>query len=100
MRSLAPAHAGRVPAAARESPGAEDHDGRTSAPIVSRDDYLPAEMYLESNVAGVAAVNGGLEIRGRGNSTWSMPKKPYRLKLTDKHGAARHAVEPGLGAAR
>lgn len=24
---------------------------------------------------------GALEIRGRGNSTWSMPKKPYRVKL-------------------
>ena len=55
------------------------------APIVSRDLYLPGQMTLESNVAGVAPLNGGLEIRGRGNSTWDlMPKKPYRLKLTDK----------------
>jgi hypothetical protein len=56
-----------------------------SAPIVSRDDYINAQMSLVSNVAGVAAVNGGLQIRGRGNSTWDIhPKKPYRLKLTDK----------------
>ena len=41
-------------------------------------------MNLESNVAGAAPVIGGLQIRGRGNSTWGMPKKPYRLKLTDK----------------
>ena len=41
-----------------------------SAPIVSKDDYLPAQMNLESNVAGTAAVIGGLQIRGRGNSTW------------------------------
>ncbi len=55
------------------------------APIVSRDTYLPGQMTLESNVAGVAPLTGGLEIRGRGNSTWDlMPKKPYRLKLTDK----------------
>lgn len=55
------------------------------APIVSRETYLPAQLYLESNVAGVAPVNSSLEIRGRGNSTWDlMPKKPYRLKLTDK----------------
>jgi len=33
---------------------------------------------------GAAPVIGGLQIRGRGNSTWGMPKKPYRLKLTDK----------------
>lgn len=55
------------------------------APIVSRDVYLPAQLYLESNVAGEAPVNSSLEIRGRGNSTWDlMPKKPYRLKLTAK----------------
>ena len=54
------------------------------APIVSKDTYINAQMSLVSPVAGEAAVNGGLQIRGRGNSTWGMPKKPYRLKLTDK----------------
>jgi hypothetical protein len=54
------------------------------APIVSKDDYINAQMTLESNVPGEAAVVGGLQIRGRGNSTWGMPKKPYRVKLTDK----------------
>jgi hypothetical protein len=56
-----------------------------SAPIVSREVYINAQMSLVSNVAGMSAVNGGLQIRGRGNSTWDIhPKKPYRLKLTDK----------------
>ena len=55
------------------------------APIVSREVYLNGQMTLESNVSGAAAVIGGLQIRGRGNSTWDLsPKKPYRLKLTDK----------------
>lgn len=27
---------------------------------------------------------GGMSIRGRGNSTWEMPKKPYRIKLDSK----------------
>jgi hypothetical protein len=55
------------------------------APIVSKEVYITGQMSLVSNVAGVAAVNGGLQIRGRGNSTWDIhPKKPYRLKLTDK----------------
>ena len=55
------------------------------APIVSKEVYITGQMTLVSNVAGVAAVNGGLQIRGRGNSTWDIhPKKPYRLKLTDK----------------
>ncbi|MEJ0086492.1 MAG: CotH kinase family protein [Pseudomonadota bacterium] len=54
------------------------------APIVSKDVYITGQMNLASTVAGEAAVIGGLQIRGRGNSTWDMPKKPYRLKLTDK----------------
>jgi hypothetical protein len=54
------------------------------APIVNREDYINGQMSLVSNVTGVAAVNGGLEIRGRGNSTWDIhPKKPYRLRLTN-----------------
>jgi hypothetical protein len=52
---------------------------------VSKEVYITGQMSLLSNVAGAAAVNGGLQIRGRGNSTWDIhPKKPYRLKLTDK----------------
>jgi hypothetical protein len=55
------------------------------APIVSKEVYLTGQMSLVSNVVGAPAVNGGLQIRGRGNSTWDIhPKKPYRLKLTDK----------------
>jgi len=54
------------------------------APIVSKETYLPAQMTLESPDPAFAPVAGGLQIRGRGNSTWDMPKKPYRLKLTDK----------------
>lgn len=57
------------------------------APVVSRDDYLQAQMLLEPVGAGVAPVTGALEIRGRGNSTWDLPKKPYRLRL-----AARQAL--------
>jgi hypothetical protein len=56
-----------------------------AAPIVSKEVYIAGQMNLVSNVAGAAAVIGGLQIRGRGNSTWDIhPKKPYRLKLTDK----------------
>jgi len=56
-----------------------------AAPIVSKEVYITGQMSLVSNVAGAPAVNGGLQIRGRGNSTWDIhPKKPYRLKLTDK----------------
>ncbi len=34
--------------------------------------------------AGETVYEGGLEIKGRGNSTWQMEKKPYNIKLDDK----------------
>lgn len=50
-----------------------------AAPIVSRDDYVKGSYKLSGT--GVTAAEGALEIKGRGNSTWDWPKKPYRLKL-------------------
>lgn len=52
-----------------------------AAPIVSKETYLKGSFSLSSE--GAAAVEGTLEVRGRGNSTWSWVKKPYRLKLTN-----------------
>jgi len=49
------------------------------APILSKETYVNATFSLTSE--GAAAVEGTTEIRGRGNSTWSWVKKPYRLKL-------------------
>jgi len=46
------------------------------APVVSKDDYINATVTLD----GVTHVT---EIRGRGNSTWKWPKKPYKLKLEE-----------------
>ncbi len=54
------------------------------APVVSKETYINAQMTLDSNVAGTAPLASGLQIRGRGNSTWGMPKKPYRIKLTTR----------------
>jgi CotH kinase protein len=48
--------------------------------IVSKVTYLSAALTL-TDTAGTIIVQGATEIRGRGNSTWEMPKKPYRLKL-------------------
>lgn len=50
--------------------------------IVIKGLYLNADFQLE-DIDGDILNNGTLEIRGRGNSTWDMEKKPYRLKLTD-----------------
>lgn len=49
-------------------------------PIVSKDEYLRA--YVQINGKGFYDnFADSTRVRGRGNSTWGMPKKPYRLKL-------------------
>ena len=45
-------------------------------PITSREDYVNATLNLNGQALAT-------RIRGRGNSTWQMPKKPYRLNLNE-----------------
>lgn len=52
-----------------------------AAPIISKKDYVKGNFSLVD--VGGSSVAGNLEVRGRGNSTWAWPKKPYRLKLTN-----------------
>jgi hypothetical protein len=48
--------------------------------IVSRTSYVGGTISLTDSTGTVVA-QGAMEIRGRGNTTWDMPKKPYRLRL-------------------
>ena len=54
-------------------------------PVVSKEDYVTAYVSVrgaenaDDNITDVLA-----EIKGRGNSTWGMAKKPYRLKFDKK----------------
>ena len=56
--------------------------------ITSKEKYIDAEMIVQGNETynskTTKLYSGATEIRGRGNSTWSQPKKPYRLKLDKK----------------
>ena len=56
--------------------------------ITSKEKYIDAELMIQGNETynskTTKLYNGVTEIRGRGNSTWSKPKKPYRLKLDKK----------------
>jgi hypothetical protein len=52
-----------------------------NAPITSRETYVTG-TYRIVDTTGTTMHDGTMEIRGRGNSTWDMPKKPYRLRLT------------------
>lgn len=55
---------------------------------VNAEDVTSKEVYLKGIISIVYA-NGtkfftdSLEIRGRGNNSWSHPKKPYRIKLAN-----------------
>ena len=62
-----------------------------NTPVTSKDTYLNATYYLDAkDIAdyeniGSAAAPLNMEIKGRGNYSWTgFNKKPYRLKLADK----------------
>lgn len=53
------------------------------APILNREDYVNATVEVYGGKDRPEwSVRTTTQIRGRGNSTWYAPKKPYRLKLT------------------
>lgn len=55
---------------------------KDNLPINSKSVYM--EAYLEMVASDTTGLyNDTAQIRGRGNSTWGMAKKPYRLKLKD-----------------
>ncbi len=87
-QSVGPARTSRPAAPERYVPGAPAPLSITTeggVPITSRDDYVNGSMLLD----GVQRV---IEIRGRGNSTWTWPKKPYKIKLAED--AALLGTEP------
>ena len=53
------------------------------APITSKEEYIYSTLhYTDENNETVAY--DSTQIRGRGNSTWNLKKKPYRLKFNKK----------------
>ena len=70
--------------------------------ISSKDNYVDTYIQLydktpESTGEGWwdSAEKGKIEMRGRGNSTWGLPKKPFRMKFTEKFSpiGMNHAKE-------
>lgn len=56
-----------------------------AAPILDRETYITGCMRItdgSKQVYNTGLYHSTLEIRGRGNTSWNMPKKSYRLKLT------------------
>lgn len=58
-----------------------DTENRQS--INSKDTYIYATMHFV-DTADVVTTYDSLRIRGRGNSTWGLAKKPYRIKFASK----------------
>lgn len=76
-------------------------DTENSQPITSKDYYIGATMHIQGNEiynsSNGGSFDGEIEIKGRGNSTWNEPKKPYKLKLGEKSdlfqmGESKHWV--------
>ena len=55
-----------------------------SAPINSKIDYVTGTISVVSPVDTEVMTDIPMQIRGRGNSTWGLPKKPYKIKLDNK----------------
>jgi hypothetical protein len=77
-------------------------DLKDPAGIITKEDKLLATMRIEnaygSNYDEKELYNGLIEISGRGNSTWTMPKKPYNLDLVDDEGEDNPAPLLGMPA--
>jgi hypothetical protein len=55
-----------------------------NVPIDSKEVYVDGTLSITGNVPAAFSYNGKIRIRGRGNATWGMPKKPYKIKLDKK----------------
>lgn len=56
-----------------------------NSPINSKEDYIKTTLQIESNDdSEVLPIIENAKIKGRGNSSWGLPKKPYTIKLDSK----------------
>ena len=55
-----------------------------NVPIDSKEEYVTGNVRIEgmNGYEGLSETN--MQIRGRGNSTWLFPKKPYQMKFEEK----------------
>lgn len=60
---------------------------KNSAPILDKENYVDGTIVVkdpEGLYNDVKEFSAPMGIRGRGNSTWSFPKKPWKVKLKEK----------------
>ena len=56
----------------------------TPGTVNSKEDWMEGASMRIENADGTVDYEGTMSIKGRGNVTWSYPKKPYALKLDKK----------------
>jgi spore coat protein CotH len=56
----------------------------TDRPVTSKKLYITADIEISDPNDSGNNFKGEAEIRGRGNTTWNAPKKPYRLRFPKK----------------
>ena len=59
-------------------------DTEGGKPVVSKEDYLDATLSIRGTEQYDGLDASVCQIRGRGNTTWEWPKKPYLVKLDSK----------------
>lgn len=55
----------------------------TKGQTINRD-YIEGTLRISTSSGQYATQSVGIQIRGRGNSTWNFAKKPYRIKLNEE----------------
>ncbi len=56
----------------------------TPAPVLSKEDWVKKSTIQIANAGEHNAIYEQAQLKGRGNSTWGYPKKPYAVKLDKK----------------
>ncbi len=69
-------------------------DTLNAAPILDKENYVTCSVSVTNADYGFEFSPRSAQIKGRGNTTWTMPKKPYKLKFDEKidlfgHGQAK-----------
>lgn len=58
---------------------------KDSVTIPDTETWIDGTLNVATGSYDSGYYSGDIEIRGRGNSTWNFPKKPYRIKLAEKY---------------
>ena len=56
----------------------------TDAPVTSKEDYVNGMLRIDGQGIAEGLEETVCQVRGRGNTTWSWPKKPYTIKFDKK----------------